>query len=96
MITDERLKAFAEYDDELEDWEIVNVFNEIIPEIASELLTLRQQNKALIEDAERLYVRTRHFTDCPAYNYKDSPKYCNCGVTKIDAQHNALMKEINE
>ena len=47
-IGDERLKAFAEYEkDTLDDFELVDVANEVLPEMAQEIISFRKENNNL-------------------------------------------------
>ena len=63
-------------------------------EIYQELLRLRGLVKRLVEDGERLYMRVKHSTICPANKcYADD---CECGITRIEELHRALLAEIKD
>jgi len=93
MIPEERLKAFAEYEKGiLDDWEIVAVANEILPDMASELLEARRKIGILKEDAERLVGYLVHDADCAEITNPEAE--CNCFIAGALDQHNQVMKEV--
>jgi len=109
MIPDERLKAFAEYEKGiLDDWELLDVANEVLPDMATELQTSRQTIKRLVEDGERLankYITLRN--NCPDMLVEEAREcisntnaailiQCLADMDNVIDQHIALMKELEE
>ena len=86
MITDDEIDRLAYYTDKFEEGEDLVIDAIKLREICTEFLSLRKQNKALIEDAERLFVLV-----------EDYGKYAYViGTGDAIDQHEALMQEIND
>ena len=61
--------------------------------MAQELLSARRKIALLKEDAERLFVRARHYPGCPSYELYPED-VCTCGLSKLDRLHQQVMKEV--